>query len=165
MEFDEWIADFVAVVRGKGRVQPGKYRAYGYKRPGHRWNDLKLKWREVRMKRGKAPKGSGVPVGTEYHWYILAHQNVRKYNANIYTTAMTGLKYKLAHKRADSDKWSASDKAQRRRLVKLLLDMIAQLEMEPIIEEQTMHANGRAHVNGKSHKTKAITKKKKAKVR
>lgn len=24
---------------------------------------------------GQAPEGSGVPVGTEYHWYILAHQN------------------------------------------------------------------------------------------
>jgi hypothetical protein len=30
-------------------------------------------------------------------WYILAHQNVRKLNANDYTTSMTGLKYKLAH--------------------------------------------------------------------
>jgi hypothetical protein len=29
-----------------------------------------------------APEGSGVPVGTEYHWYVLAHQNVRKLNAN-----------------------------------------------------------------------------------
>jgi integrase len=26
----------------------------------------------------QAPEGSGVPVGSEYHWYILAHQNVRK---------------------------------------------------------------------------------------
>jgi hypothetical protein len=22
----------------------------------------------------QAPEGSGIPVGTEYHWYILAHQ-------------------------------------------------------------------------------------------
>jgi hypothetical protein len=46
-----------------------------------------------------APEGSGVPVGTEYHWYILAHQNVRKLDTNIYTTSKDGLKYKLAHKR------------------------------------------------------------------
>jgi hypothetical protein len=26
--------------------------------------------------------GSGAPIGTEYHWYILAHQNVRKLDAN-----------------------------------------------------------------------------------
>lgn len=49
---------------------------------------------------GHAPPGSGVPVDTEYHWDILAHQNVRKLDENTYTTAMTGLKYKLAHRRS-----------------------------------------------------------------
>jgi len=48
-----------------------------------------------------APEGSGVPVGTEYHWCILADQNVRKVDANNYTTSTTGLKYKLAHKCAE----------------------------------------------------------------
>lgn len=42
-------------------------------------------------RKGHAPEGSGVPVGTEYHWYILAHQNVRKLDANTYSTAMRGL--------------------------------------------------------------------------
>lgn len=41
---------------------------------------------------------SGIPVGTEYHWYILAQQSVRKLDANKYSTSMTGLKYKLGHK-------------------------------------------------------------------
>jgi len=45
------------------------------------------------------PAGSGVPIGTEYHWYILAHQNVRKLDENTYSTAMTGLKYKLARRK------------------------------------------------------------------
>jgi hypothetical protein len=81
---------------------------------GHYWNYDKGQWKETKItpdlweisyavtkrRKGKAPKGSGVPVGTGYHWYILAHQNVFKLNANDYTTAMTGLKYKLAHKRA-----------------------------------------------------------------
>ena len=40
---------------------------------------------------GKAPEGSGVAVGTGYHWYILAHQNVTKLNANEFTTSMTGM--------------------------------------------------------------------------
>jgi hypothetical protein len=35
---------------------------------------------------GHAPEDSGVPVGTEYHWYILAHQTARKLNANDYET-------------------------------------------------------------------------------
>jgi hypothetical protein len=112
----------------------------------HKWNYDQGVWKETKItpdlweisyavtkrRAGHAPEGSGVPVGTEYHWYILAHQNVRKLNANDYTTSMTGLKYKLAHKRADKDKWSASAKAQRKRLVKLLQELIAQLEQEPV---------------------------------
>ncbi|MCW3108231.1 MAG: hypothetical protein JWQ09_2737 [Segetibacter sp.] len=112
----------------------------------HKWNYDQGEWKETKItpdlweisyavtkrRAGHAPEGSGVPVGTEYHWYILAHQNVRKLNANDYTTSMTGLKFKLAHKRADKDKWSASAKAQRKRLVKLLQEIIAQLETEPI---------------------------------
>jgi hypothetical protein len=77
---------------------------------------------------GNAPEGSGVPVGTEYHWYIAAHQNVRKLNANDYATSMTGLKFKVAHKRADNDKWSASEGAQRKRLIEFLSEVIESLE-------------------------------------
>jgi hypothetical protein len=84
---------------------------------------------------GKAPEGSGVPVGTEYHWYILAHQSVTKLNANDYSTSMTGDKFKLAHKRADTGKWSASPRAQRKHLIKILNDMIRELE-KPQSEEQ-----------------------------
>jgi hypothetical protein len=79
---------------------------------------------------GKAPEGSGVPVGTEYHWYILAHQNVRKLNANDYTTSLVGHKYKLAHKRADNEKWSACDRAQKRKLIKILQGMIDDLQAD-----------------------------------
>lgn len=75
----------------------------------HKWYYDKGEWKETKItpdlweisyavtkrRAGKAPEGSGVPVGTEYHWYILAHQNVRKLNANDYTTSMTGLKFKL----------------------------------------------------------------------
>lgn len=108
----------------------------------HKWYYDKGEWREkkrtpdewefnyavTKRRAGHAPEGSGVPVGTEYHWYILAHQNVRKLNANDYTTAMTGIKFKLAHKRAGSDKWSAGEVAQRRKLVRLLKKIIADLE-------------------------------------
>jgi hypothetical protein len=111
----------------------------------HKWYYDKGEWKETKVtpdlwtisyavtkrRAGHAPEGSGVPVGTEYHWYILAHQHVRKLNANDYTTALTGLKYKLAHKRADHDKWNISEKAQRKRLIKMLKDMIDQLEKAP----------------------------------
>ncbi|WP_242457672.1 hypothetical protein [Pedobacter sp. BS3] len=81
----------------------------------HHWEYDQGDWKETKItpdlweisyavtKRRKghgAPEGSGVPVGTEYHWYILAHQTARKLNANDYSTAMSGLKFKLAHKRA-----------------------------------------------------------------
>jgi hypothetical protein len=91
-----------------------------------------IRYAVVKRRKGKAPEGSGVPVGTGYHWYILAHQDVHKLNANDYTTVMTGLKYKLAHKRATKDKWSATAKTQRKHLVDFLKEMIKQLTTEPV---------------------------------
>jgi hypothetical protein len=84
----------------------------------------------TKRRAGRAPEGSGVPVGTEYHWYVLAHQFVKKLNANDYTTDMVGVKFKVAHKRADKESWSASDKAQRKRLANFLREVIAELEEE-----------------------------------
>lgn len=108
----------------------------------HKWYYDKGEWKEKKItpdewqihyavtkrRAGRAPEGSGVPVGTEYNWYILAHQNVKKLNANDYSTELMGIKYKLAHKRANKTTWSASDKAQRKRLIKVLQKMIDQLE-------------------------------------
>lgn len=113
---------------------------------GHKWYYDKGEWKEKKVtpdqwqieyavtkrRAGRAPEGSGVPVGTEYNWYILAHQNVKKLNANDYSTSLMGMKYKLAHKRADKQTWSASDKAQRKRLIKILQNMIDQLEEEVV---------------------------------
>jgi hypothetical protein len=99
------------------------------------WKEKKVtpdKWEfsyaVTKRRHGHAPEGSGVPVGTEYHWYILAHQVVRKLNANDYTTTMTGLKYKLAHKRFDHEKWSAGDETQRKRLIAILEEYTAELK-------------------------------------
>ena len=108
----------------------------------HKWYYDQGEWKEKKVtpdlwqftyevtkrRAGRAPEGSGVPVGTEYDWYIAAHQNVSKLNANDYSTSMVGLKYKVAHKRADSEKWSASDAARRRRLVKFLRELIDSIE-------------------------------------
>jgi hypothetical protein len=113
------------------------------------WKEKKVtpdKWEfeyAVKKRRaGHAPEGSGVPVGTEYHWYILAHQNVSKLNANDYSTSMNGLKFKLAHKRAGAEKWSATDRAQRRRLIKLLQEMIEELEREPDEDDTSKGSSG-----------------------
>jgi hypothetical protein len=115
---------------------------------GHKWYYDRGEWKETKItpdlweftyatpkrRAGNAPEGSGVPVGTEYHWYIAAHQNVRKLNANDYTTSMTGLKFKVAHKRAENDKWSASEGAQRKRLIKFLSEVIESLEQHDTAE-------------------------------
>src|ERR1043166_5897964 len=110
----------------------------------HKWYYDQGEWKETKVtpdlwqisyavtkrRAGRAPEGSGVPVGTEYHWYILAHQNVRKLNANDYTTSMSGLKFKIAHRRAGTESWSATPKTQRKRMIQFLRNVIADLERE-----------------------------------
>lgn len=110
----------------------------------HKWYYDQGEWKEkkvspdaweisydvIKRRAGKAPKGSGVPVGTEYNWYILAHQHVEKLDANSYTTEMHGHKFKLNHKRAGKDKWSVTDKTERKRLIKVLEGMLEDLKEE-----------------------------------
>ncbi len=93
-----------------------------------RWE---FRYAVTKRRAGKAPEGSGVPVGTAYRWYIMADQVVTKVDANSYTTEMIGLKHKIAHRRADKDRWNASDGAQRKRLIAVLREIIAELEKPP----------------------------------
>src|SRR3954469_16616963 len=110
----------------------------------HKWYYDQGEWKETKItpdlwqigyavtkrRAGRAPEGSGVPVGTEYHWYILAHQNTAKQTANDYTTTLSGLKFKIAHKRADSGKWSATPRTQRKRMIMFLRSVLADLEKQ-----------------------------------
>jgi hypothetical protein len=110
----------------------------------HKWHYDTGEWKETKItpdlwqigyavtkrRAGRAPEGSGVPVGTEYHWYVLAHQNVSKLTANDYTTSLTGLKFKIAHKRAGTDKWSATPRTQRKRMITFLRSVLADLERQ-----------------------------------
>jgi len=110
----------------------------------HKWHYEPGEWKETKItpdlwqigyavnkrRAGRAPEGSGAPVGTEYHWYVVAHQNVAKQSANDYTTSLTGLKFKIAHKRAGSEKWSATPKTQRKRMIMFLQSVIADLEKQ-----------------------------------
>ena len=43
---------------------------------------------------------------------------------------MIGLKYKLAHKRAEKEKWNTSDISQKKRLIQILEELIDQLKGE-----------------------------------
>lgn len=145
---------------------------------GHKWRYDEGDWIEkkltpekweirfttVKRRRGHAPEGSGVPVGTEYHWYVLADQTAKKLDANNYATDMVGHKFKLAHKRADKGTWSASDSAQRRHLVKILKQMIAELQNESAKEVRATKpkpaVNAKAKADGRvKRKPLAATKK------
>jgi hypothetical protein len=93
----------------------------------HKWYYDKGEWKEKKVtpdkwqfsynvtkrRSGHAPEGSGVPVGTEYQWYILAAQNVKKLDANNYTTTM-----------------SLSEEGQRRRLIQILEELIENIKKE-----------------------------------
>ena len=111
----------------------------------HKWYYDQGVWKETKVtpdlwqvsyavnkrRAGRAPEGSGVPVGTVYHCYVVAHQNVRKLNANDYTTSLAGLKFTIAHKRAANGKWSATPRTQRKRMIEFLEDVIGDLKRAP----------------------------------
>ena len=123
----------------------------------HKWYYDRGEWKETKItpdlwqigytvtkrRAGRAPEGSGVPVGTEYHWYVLAHQNATKQNANAYTTSLSGLKLKIAHKRAGSEKWSATPKTQRKRMITFLQGVIEDLEKQNDGREHVVSRRGK----------------------
>ncbi|EEA29080.1 conserved hypothetical protein [Talaromyces marneffei ATCC 18224] len=103
----------------------------------HNWNYDQGVWKETKVepdrweidytttkrRARKAPRGSGVPIGTEYHWLIVGHQYVEKQDDNTYETNLVGSKYKLAHKSTSATAWSVPTvKAQREREIDLLED-------------------------------------------
>lgn len=81
--------------------------------PDGRWRETKRapdRWRfrfdATKERREPAPEGSGADPGTRYHWFLLAHQRVRKIDKDRYTTAMRGAKYKVGHRRPYWRDWS-----------------------------------------------------------
>jgi hypothetical protein len=138
----------------------------------HKWYYDQGEWKETKRtpdlwefnynvtkrRAGKAPEGSGVPLGTEYHWYILAHQNVTKLDENSYSTAMRGYKFKLAHKRADKSSWSSSYKGQRKKLIEFLHTIIDQLEQEQAEEAKAPRTTKKSSEKPvKTNRKKALT--------
>ncbi len=60
--FYQWINGFTAFVKEKGKVEPGKYRAYGFRTPSHAWANVQDGFRYFEMMTGKAPKGSSPQI-------------------------------------------------------------------------------------------------------
>lgn len=61
-----------------------------------RW---KIKFDSIKTRTHQAPVNSGAKVQTKYHWYIIADQIATKLDANSYMTSMSGVKFKIGHKR------------------------------------------------------------------
>src|SRR3954462_14668449 len=146
----------------------------------HKWYYDQGEWKEKKItpdlwqigyavtkrRAGRAPEGSGVPVGTEYHWYVLAHQNTTKQTANDYTTSLTGLKFKIAHKRADTGKWSATPRTQRKRMIMFLRSMLADLEKQSDREGAATAARDTPAADRRTARTsRAVTKRQRGRQR
>jgi multimeric flavodoxin WrbA len=53
-ELDVWTDRFTRFVTSKGKVEPNKYRAFGYEPPGHFLADVRLAWRDPNAIRDSA---------------------------------------------------------------------------------------------------------------
>lgn len=56
--FDHWTAGFKTFVAEKGKITPGRYRAYGFTQPLHLLNELKTGIRSWKLRFGMPPKDS-----------------------------------------------------------------------------------------------------------
>lgn len=70
-------------------------------------DEWEIRFHCTKRRRQQAPEGSGAPLGSMFHWFVVAHQRVRKVGADEYQTLMEGLKFKVAHQRADALRWSS----------------------------------------------------------
>jgi hypothetical protein len=86
-----------------------------------------------------APVGSGVPLKTAYHWYVIADQRVLKVDKDTYETVMEGTKFKIGHKRPYWRDFSYTYPGQmtyRRRLIQIFRNILNRLEEEELKAHQ-----------------------------
>ncbi|MFX0013596.1 MAG: hypothetical protein ACFFB2_10630 [Promethearchaeota archaeon] len=119
----------------------------------HRWEYKNGNWNETKVTPEKwkfkficnkyrihqAPKGTGALKNTQYHWYIIADQKVTKIDANTYGTTMTGVKYKIAHKKPNWNHWSHqySGETYEDKVIKILEDLLVNLKADKKRRELT----------------------------
>ncbi|MEA3201099.1 MAG: hypothetical protein QOE90_2527 [Thermoplasmata archaeon] len=92
-------------------------------------------FRARKTRKGKAPEGSGAPVGTEYLWFFAPTlQRAMKLDANAYETRMTGLKWKVGFRPATAKtwdfEWAKTGETARRRMIRILRQTLADLVAE-----------------------------------
>ena len=109
--------------------------------PDGRWQETKVspgQWdftfRSTKRRRRPAPEGSGAEAGTMFHWFVLAHQRVRKVDANTYETFMEGAKHKVGHRKPSWRRWSSESPAStaaRDRVAEILEETLRGLRGAP----------------------------------
>jgi hypothetical protein len=60
--FNNWVNEFETFVTKKGKVTPGKWRAYGFKPPTNLWKEFKTGIRSWMLRFGIAPEHSSPEV-------------------------------------------------------------------------------------------------------
>ncbi|MHA1379141.1 MAG: hypothetical protein ACTSRG_12235 [Candidatus Helarchaeota archaeon] len=77
------------------------------------WKEIKIspnKWKIEftcnKYRKTPAPPETGAPIKTGFHWYIIADQKAVKINENMYETIMSGIKFKIGHKRPNWKQFS-----------------------------------------------------------
>ncbi len=88
-----------------------------------------FEFQSIKQRSKKAPENSGAPINTQYHWYIIADQRVRKIDKDTYETMMEGIKHKLSHKRPYWRKWSSeyeNNVSDRDRIIAILERILTQ---------------------------------------
>ncbi len=106
--------------------------------PHGRWQEQKVapdRWvfsfQSEKKRERQAPEGSGALPGTQYHWFIIAHQRVRKVDKDTYETVMEGVKYKVAHKRPYWRRWSTEypdHEPEKEILIRILEEYLKELK-------------------------------------
>src|SRR2546426_8853376 len=88
--------------------------------PNGLWSERKVAparcdftFRSIKERERAAPPGSGAERGAQFHWYILAHQRVRKIDADTYDTFMAGGEKKGAQRRPRRRERGSPDPHQR----------------------------------------------------
>ncbi|MFX0007033.1 MAG: hypothetical protein ACFFA7_04160 [Promethearchaeota archaeon] len=113
----------------------------------HKWHYTNSKWFETKQEPDKwsfkfeslktrinsAPINTGASTYTKFHWYIIADQIATKINENAYLTSMTGVKFKIGHKRPYWKTFSYNYPEQlsyKEKVIKILEQTLLELKKE-----------------------------------
>ena len=91
-----------------GKVYTGMLigRSHSWTYPNGKWLETKVapdKWEfsfdSIKRRNNSSGDNTGARIGTAFHWYIIADQKATKLDNDSYKTEMTGVKFKIGHKR------------------------------------------------------------------